>query len=70
MVYFLTEDTENDLLNVTADNSETLPKNSAALESAIPVAEGALPNNNGEQETEEELTEEPDGDGEEKYRRT
>ena len=65
MVYFLTEVTENDLLNVTADNSETLPKNSAALESAIPVAEGALPNNNGEQKTEEELTEEPDGDGEE-----
>ena len=65
MVYFLTEVTENDLLNVTADNSETLPKNSAALESAIPVSEGALPNNNGEQETEEELTEEPDGDGEE-----
>lgn len=65
MVYFLTEVTENDLLNVTADNSETLPKNSAALESAIPVSEGALPNNNGEQETEEELTEEPDGEGEE-----
>ena len=65
VVYFLTEVTENDLLNVTTDNSETLPKNSAALESAIPVAEGALPNNNGEQETEEELTEEPDGDGEE-----
>ena len=65
MVYFLTEVTENDLLNVAADNSETLPKNSAALESAIPVSEGALPNNNGEQETEEELTEEPDGDGEE-----
>ena len=53
MVYFLTEVTENDLLNVTADNSETLPKNSAALESAIPVSEGALPNNNGEQKTEE-----------------
>ena len=65
VVYFLTEVTENDLLNVTTDNSETSPKNSAALESAIPVAEGALPNNNGEQETEEELTEEPDGDGEE-----
>lgn len=62
VVYFLTEVTENDLLNVTADNSETLPKNSAALESAIPVSEGALPNNNGEQETEEELTEEPDGE--------
>ena len=65
MVYFLTEVTENDLLNVTADSSETLPKNSAALESAIPVSEGSLPNNNGEQETEEELTEEPTEDGEE-----
>lgn len=63
MVYFLTEVTENDLLNVTADNSETLPKNSAALESAIPVTEGALPNNNGEQE--EEMTEESIEDGEE-----
>ena len=46
MVYFLTEITENDLLNVTTDNSETLPKNSAALESQIPVTESALPNNN------------------------
>ena len=65
MVYFLTEVTENDLLNVTADNSETLPKNSAALESAIPVTEGALPNNNGEeQEKEEEPTEEATEDGE------
>ena len=64
MVYFLTEVTENDLLNVTADNSETLPKNSAALESAIPVTEGALPNNNGEQEKEEETAEEPTEDGE------
>ena len=65
VVYFLTEVTENDLLNVTADNSETLPKNSAALESAIPVTEGALPNNNGEQETEEEPAEEAAEDGEE-----
>ena len=65
MVYFLTEVTENDLLNVTADNSETLPKNSAALESAIPVTEGALPNNNGEQGTEEEPAEEPTESGEE-----
>ena len=64
VVYFLTEVTENDLLNVTADNSETLPKNSAALESAIPVTEGALPNNNGEQGKEEEPTEEPTEDGE------
>ena len=65
MVYFLTEVTENDLLNVTADNSEILPKNSAALESAIPVTEGALPNNNGEQGKEEEPTEEPAEDGDE-----
>lgn len=49
-VYFLTEITENDLLNVTSDNSETLPKNSAALESAIPTDESALPNNNTEPE--------------------
>ena len=52
MVYFLTEITENDLLNATSDNSETLPKNSAALESAIPVSESALSNNNVEQGTE------------------
>ena len=70
VVYFLTEVTENDLLNVTTDNSETLPKNSAALESQIPVTESALPNNNTdiddthevETPTEtlaEEVTEEP-----------
>ena len=45
-VYFLTEVSENDLLNTTSDNSETLPKNSAALESAIPVKDAALDNNN------------------------
>lgn len=45
-VYFLTEVSENDLLNTTTDNSETLPKNSAALESAIPVKDTALDNNN------------------------
>jgi hypothetical protein len=65
MVYFLTEITENDLLNVTTDNSETLPKNSAALESQIPVTESALPNNNTdiddthEVETPTETPEEP-----------
>ena len=63
MVYFLTEVTENDLLNVTTDNSETLPNNSAALESAIPVTEGARPNNNGEQEKEEKPTEEATEEG-------
>ena len=56
MVYFLTEITENDLLNVTTDNSETLPKNSAALESQIPVTESALPNNNTDYEETHEVT--------------
>ena len=56
MVYFLTEITENDLLNATSDNSETLPKNSAALESAIPTEESALPNNNGEMPEDAEQT--------------
>ena len=71
VVYFLTEITENDLLNVTTNNSETLPKNSAALESQIPVTESALPNNNTDYEetkevetpvenTEEEVSEEPE----------
>ena len=55
MVYFLTEITENDLLNVTTDNSETLPKNSAALESQIPVTESALPNNNTDYEETHEV---------------
>ena len=63
MVYFLTEITENDLLNATSDNSETLPKNSAALASAIPVSESALSNNNVEQDT-EESTEELEGETE------
>ena len=63
MVYFLTEISENDLLNTTTENSETLPKNSAALESAIPVSDGALPNNNTETDT--EGTEELPEDGEE-----
>ena len=59
-VYFLTEVSENDLLNITSDTSETLPKNSAALESAIPVTDAALSNNNtGEQtDNQEDQTEE------------
>lgn len=62
LVYFLTEITENDLLNVTSDNSETLPKNSAAVDSAIPTSASALPNNNVEkqEEPEEEVEEEPE----------
>lgn len=58
MVYFLTEITENDLLNTTSDNSDTLPKNSAALESAIPTGESALPNNNGEKQEDTKQAEE------------
>lgn len=34
-VYFLTEISENDLLHVTTDNSRTMPKNSAVLESGM-----------------------------------
>jgi hypothetical protein len=64
MVYFLTEITENDLLNTTSDNSEILPKNSAALESSIPTEESALPNNNGEKPEETQQTEENTGDAE------
>ena len=44
-VYFLTAINENDLLNVTENNSENLPMNSAAIESAIPTGD-ALSNNN------------------------
>lgn len=47
----------------TKTDSETLPKNSAALESAIPVSDSALPNNNAETDNEE--TEELPEDGEE-----
>ncbi len=35
-VYFLTEISERDLLNVTADTKQTLPQNSAITESAVP----------------------------------
>lgn len=67
VVYFLTEISENDLLNATAETSETLPKNSAALESAIPTKDTALTNNNTEPEKEmPEKEEEPDTPAEEK----
>ncbi len=66
-VHFLTDITENDLLNVTSDNSDTLPKNSAALESQIPVTESALPNNNKNEELtrEVEVPDEPEADTQE-----
>lgn len=35
-VYFLTEISERDLLNVTSDTKQTLPQNSAVTESAVP----------------------------------
>ena len=35
-VYFLTEISERDLLNVTSDTKQTLPQNNAVIESAIP----------------------------------
>lgn len=37
VVHFVTDVSENDLLNTTSDNSETLPKNSAALDSGRPI---------------------------------
>ena len=44
-VYFLTNVSENDLLNVVSSTSETLPRNSAALSSGVPIVENALPRN-------------------------
>ena len=38
-VYFLTPVDENDLLNTTSNNSQTIPMNSAAMVSGIPVTE-------------------------------
>ena len=55
-VHFLTDVSENDLLNTTSDNSEVLPKNSAALSSGIPVTQE--PKIEEQPEPEEETTEE------------
>ena len=58
-VYFLTEVSERDLLNVT-ETSETLPQNTAVPESAIPQPEGTVTiTNNTPAETEEPAEEEP-----------
>ena len=46
-VHFLTDITENDLLNVTENNSSTIPQNAAVNENGDPTVESALPNNNG-----------------------
>ena len=45
-VRFVTDITENDLLNVTEDTSSTLPQNAAVSDTDAPVMESALPNNN------------------------
>lgn len=49
-VYFLTEVSENDLLNVT-ENSEKLPRNSAVAEGAVPDNGKVIVNNNAEKST-------------------
>ena len=46
VVRFLKDITEEDLLHVTKNTSESLPRNSAAKDSSIPITEAALPNNN------------------------
>lgn len=49
-VYFLTEISENDLLNATSDRSDTLPRNSAIPEDGITDG-GIIFNNNASDET-------------------
>lgn len=56
IVHFVTDITENDLLNVTENNSEVLPKNSIATQSGKPVTEIAIPMDNGNT-----IVVEPDG---------
>ncbi len=64
-VYFLTEISENDLLNVTSDLKETLPQNSAVVESALPRTEDTAPVRDGDAVEEENGTEEPETETEE-----
>ena len=45
-VRFVTDITENDLLNVTEETSDTLPRNAAAPDNGDLIMESALPNNN------------------------
>ena len=54
-VYFLTEISERDLMNVTSDTSETLPRNSAIPEDSIPDNGQAVANNNAEPSTFEKV---------------
>lgn len=46
-VHFLTDINENDLLNTTENNSETLPKNSIGATSTVPVQTVQLPTDEG-----------------------
>ena len=46
VVRFLTDITENDLLHVVKNSSQSLPRNSAAKDSGIPIQEAAISNNN------------------------
>ena len=57
-VYFLTEISERDLLNVTSDNSETLPMNSVIVESALPNEIQKTEDTQEESETTEIVTQE------------
>ena len=45
VVRFLTDITENDLLHVVKNSSQSLPRNSAAKDSGIPIQEAAISNN-------------------------
>ena len=47
VVRFLTDITENDLLHVVKNSSQSLPRNSAAKDSGIPIQEAAISNKNG-----------------------
>ena len=46
VVRFLTDITEEDLLHVVKNSSQSLPRNSAAKDSEIPIQEAAISNNN------------------------
>lgn len=58
-VHFLTDVSENDLLNTVANTSQTMPKNSAVAENRRSVTENALPRDEKE-ETQEKNTDETD----------
>ena len=61
--YFLTEITENDLLNVTEGNSALLPQNTAVIEGEAGITESGLPESESQFVTKEEKEslDSPDG---------